>query len=301
MHARKSEYAFTLVEMLVSIAVLAILVLLVARLVSSAATITTLGNKSMDTGSQARQLLDRMGVDFDQMVKRSDVSYYVKTGNGAQFGQPGNDQIAFFSAIPGYYPQTGYKSDIALTAYRVNAISTSPSYNRMERMGKGLHLNGGYANATPLLFLDSANSTTIFSIWPTATNATSTDPDYEVIGPQVFRFEYYYLLTPTGPSGLSGLSIGPWLNASLPVIKDVAAIVVDVAAIDPKSKVLLTDAQMTTLITRLPDYNAATMGLPGQLLAAWQDRLNTDPQITAMPRPAIQGVRLYERYFYLNQ
>ena len=298
MHARKSLHAFTLVEMLVSIAVLAILVLLVARLVSSAATITTLGNKRMDTDAQARQLLDRVAVDFDQMLKRSDISYYVKTGNGAQ---PGNDQIAFFSSIPGYYPQTGYKSDIALTAYRVNAVVTSPPYNRMERMGKGLHLNAGYANATPLLFLDSANSTTIFNIWPTATNATSIDLDYEVIGPQVFRFEYYYLLTPTGPSGLSGLSPGPWANASLPVIKDVAAIVVDIAAIDPKSKVLLTDAQITTLVTRLPDFNAGIMPGPGQLLATWQDRLNTDPQITAMPRPAIQGVRLYERYFYLNQ
>ena len=53
----------------------------------------------MDADSQARQLLDRMAIDFDQMLKRSDISYYVKTGST----QPGNDQIAFFSAVPGYY------------------------------------------------------------------------------------------------------------------------------------------------------------------------------------------------------
>jgi prepilin-type N-terminal cleavage/methylation domain-containing protein len=291
---RGRSRGFTLVEMLVSIAVLAVLVFLVTRLMNSATTITTLGNKRMDTDSQARQLLDRMAVDFDQMVKRSDVSYWVKTGANTE---PGNDQLAFFSAIPGYLDpnQQAYPSNIAVTAYRVNAVSTSTSYNRVERMGKGLNLNGAYAGSiTPLLFLDSASSpsTTILNIWPTATNASATDSDYEVIGPQVFRFEYYYLLT-TG-----ALSAGPWANPSVPAIKDVAAIVVDIAAIDPKSKVLLTDAQtqITTLITRLPDY-AETMG-PGQLLAAWQTVLDG---IADMPRPAIQGVRLYERYFYLNQ
>jgi hypothetical protein len=34
-------------------------------------------------------------------------------------------------------------------------------------------------------------------------------------------------------------------------------------------------------------------------LAQWQDKLDTDLQITAMPRPAISGIRFYERYFYL--
>ena len=67
----------------------------------------TLGNKRMDADSQARQLLDRMAIDFDQMLKRTDVSYYVKTlGNT----QAGNDQIAFFSAVPGYYATSGAQS-----------------------------------------------------------------------------------------------------------------------------------------------------------------------------------------------
>jgi type II secretory pathway pseudopilin PulG len=304
MSMRKSEYAFTLVEMVVSIAVLVFLVLLITRLVNSATTITTVGHKRMDTDAQARQLLDRMALDFDKMVKRSDVSYWVKcSGDTMSGGTSGvNDRIAFFSAIPGYLASTqqGYPSNIAVVAYRVNAdpSPSNSSYNRVERMGKGLNLNGAYTGLTPLLFLDStsAPTTTIDAIWPSATkpypDPSYTDPDYEVIGPQVFRFEYYYLLT-TGV-----LSAGPWTNASVPTIRDVAAIVVDIAAIDPKSKVLLTDAptQITTLIGRLPDY-APTM-VPGQLLAAWQTALDG---VTDMPRPAIQGIRLYERYFYLNQ
>ena len=107
---------------------------------NGAGTTMTLGNKRMDADSQARQLLDRMANDFDQMLKRSDISYYVKTGSA----QPGNDQIAFFSAVPGYYGQAGYNSNASLVAYRVNADSTSASYNKLERMGKGLALNGAY-------------------------------------------------------------------------------------------------------------------------------------------------------------
>ena len=55
---------------------LVVLVLLFTQLLNSTASITTLGHKQMDADSQARQLLDRMAIDFAQMVKRSDVDYY---------------------------------------------------------------------------------------------------------------------------------------------------------------------------------------------------------------------------------
>src|SRR6058998_1944312 len=71
--------AFTLAELMVTVGVLVLLVLLFTQLLNSAASITTLGHKQMDADSQARQLLDRMAIDFAQMVRRSDVDYYVKS------------------------------------------------------------------------------------------------------------------------------------------------------------------------------------------------------------------------------
>jgi len=71
--------------------------------------------------------------------------------------------------------------------------------------------------------------------------------------------------------------------------------VADIAVIDPKSKVLLTDAQITTIAAGLSDYAAGMV--PGQLRANWQTYLDG---ITSLPRPAISGIRLYERYFYLS-
>src|SRR6266480_281067 len=70
---------FTLAELLVSVGVLVLLVVLATQLLNSAATITVLGHKQMDADSQARQILDRMAIDFAQMVKRSDVDYFLKS------------------------------------------------------------------------------------------------------------------------------------------------------------------------------------------------------------------------------
>jgi prepilin-type N-terminal cleavage/methylation domain-containing protein len=110
---RKSDRAFTLTEMLVAVTVLTLLIVLFAQLFNSASTITTLGTKRIDADTSARPLLDRMGVDFSQMVKRSDVSYFVKTQANPQVG---NDQVAFYSAVTGYYPLPSKQSPVSLVA-----------------------------------------------------------------------------------------------------------------------------------------------------------------------------------------
>jgi len=295
-HRTLREGAFTLAELVVSIGVLVLLVLLFTQLLNSAATTTTLGNKRVDADSQARQLLDRMAIDFDQILKRSDVSYYVKTGST----QAGNDQIAFFSAVPGYYPSNSNQSPLSLVAYRVNSNPTFASYNKLERLGKGLIWNGVSATPTPAPMV--FKPLRIIDMWQYATNQDS-DPDYEVVSPDVFRFEYYYLLsTALSADALSHggvanqLSGGPWTSADTFSVKDVAAIVVAIAVIEPKSKVLLSNDQIATLAGTLPDFT--TGSAPGVLITQWQTALNGN---TTLPRPAISSVRLYERYFYLNQ
>src|SRR6266576_739969 len=282
---------FTLVELLVSLGVLALLVFFVTSLVNSAATITTLGHKQMDADSQARQFLDRMAIDFAKMVKRNDLDFFAKgttAPNSVGGTMTGNDRIAFFSQLPGYYPTgstTTSQSPVSLIAYRVNSDSTNGSlYNKLERMGKGLVWNAATAD-TPIVFW-----ATITSNWPAAVSSSTSDTAYEVIGPQVFRFEYCYLRTN------GSLVITPPLDSNLCAdLSQIAAIVADMAVIDSKSKVLLTNPQITTLAAGLSDYTASMT--PGQLRSNWQTYLDG---ITSLPRPAISGIRLYERYFYLS-
>ena len=271
---------FTLVELLVSLGVLALLVFFVTSLVISAATITTLGHKQMDADSQARQFLDRMAVDFAKMVKRNDLDFFAKgttAPNSVGGAMAGNDRIAFFSQLPGYYPTgstTTTQSPVSLIAYRVNSDSTNNSlYNKLERMGKGLVWNAATAD-TPVVFW-----ATISTTWSAATSTTTTDAAYDVVGPKVFRFEYCYLRTN------GSLVITPPLDSNgCADLSQIAAIVADMAVIDSKSKVLLTNAQITTLAAGLSDYTAGMT--PGQLRSNWQTYLDG---ITSLPRPAISG------------
>jgi prepilin-type N-terminal cleavage/methylation domain-containing protein len=300
----ETRRGFTLVELLVSISVLVLMVLLISRLLFTATSTVNVGQRHIETDGQVRPLFDRIASDFAQMVKRADVDFYGKgtstggTMTGASMGTI-NDRIAFYSGVPGDYPTTGSQSPFSMIAYKVNsstAVANKEIYTRLQRMARGLLMNGESSDVKdgPLIF----GPTSLSTIWTSVTSNATTDSKYEVACAQVFRFEYYYLLTN------GAFSITPWdasaghTNAS--GLRDVTAIVVAVAAIDQASRVLLAsdNSQIATIATKLPDY-AVTMG-PGQLLAQWQTKLSTDVAIKAMPRPAINGIRLYERAFYLN-
>lgn len=277
--------------MLVAISVLALLVLLVTQLINSAGAVTTLGNKRNDADSQARPLFERMALDFAQLVRRRDVSYYVKN---AGTPMPGNDLLGFYSAVQGYHSTT--PGPISIVAYRVNSDSSNlVAHNCLERMGKGLDWNGASTTSVPVVFLPL----TIHETWPSVASTFAyddTDPSkrtYEVIGPQVFRFEYYHLEKTTG-----ALVSYPtaWTSLSAVEIKNTSAIVVAIAVIDPKSKLLLSNSQIATLGESLPDY--ASGWRPGQLLARWQSALDS---ATNLPRSAISSVRLYERCFPISE
>ena len=280
---RRACRAFTLVEMLISIAVLTLIILIVTQLATYSAAVSRSGSKHIDTDTQGRVVLDRMAIDFAQMLKRSDVDCYLKGptnynghGNGhaygkkVQTGQQGSDQIAFFGQAPGYNQATGTPSPISLVAYRVNqSTSANPSYLMLERLGKGLPWNGS-TNASnnnfayPIVFLDSASppTMTIANIWPYAvkndSSNNSKDSAYETVGPGVLRFEYYYLLK----NGT--LTDVPWDKNARPAqttltnpvrigLIDVQAIVVTFAAIDPASRALINAAGATSLFDLASD------------------------------------------------
>src|SRR6266511_710959 len=148
--------AFTLAELAVTVGVLVLLILVATQLLNSAATITTLGHKQMDADSQARQLLDRMAIDFAQMVKRSDVDFFAKgttAPNSVGGTMTGNDRIAFYSGVPGYYPSTVLQSPVSLVAYRVNSLNGTAAFNKLERLGNGLVWNGASPTDTPVVFM----------------------------------------------------------------------------------------------------------------------------------------------------
>lgn len=261
------------------------LIVLVSQLITHAASIITMGNKHIDADRQSRTVLDRMAIDFSRIVKSSNVDCYLK--EGSSLIQEGNDQIAFYSEVPGYYPSTTFHSPVSLVAYRI----VSAPY-RLERMGKGLLWNGASTDQTPMLY----KPYTIASTWPTATNA-ATDDDYEDIGPQVFRFEYYYILNGIAASGTTAAvsattSITPWNGNHTEVngLRDVGAIVVTIAVIDETSRKLVSEAQLQSLIDTMDNFPTTKAE---NLVTQWQNAIGS----SSLPKAAISGVRIYTRTF----
>jgi hypothetical protein len=305
---------FTLAELLVTVGVLVVLMLLFTQLLNSALNITSLGHKRMDADSQARELFDRMAIDVMKMVKRSDVYYHLKASSSASDcpaaecrTQPGNDEIAFYSNVPGYYASDSvgsHRSPVSLVGYRINSSATTLG-NKMERLGAGLIWNGASVTNlpnTPMLFW------TALDAWNTAKFATISTLD--IVGPHAFRFEYYYLLKGQVVNGTTYnpvFSGTPWDtripgHTSVSGMGDVAAIVADLAVLDPKGRALLDNSaqvpppndNITVLAGTLSDYTGQA---PGVLLSTWRNTIDAN---TSLPRRALSGVQLYERYLYLS-
>jgi len=331
--------AFTLVELIVSMGVLVLMMILITQLFNSATAITTMGNNHMDADSQARAVFDRMSVDFSQIVKRTDVDYFLKDINNQETisstNATGNDQLAFYSQVPGYYltgstaPSSGITAPASLVGYRVN---TSGGYCRLERYGCGLFWNGMASGSTaaelmPLVFSGSSTSSganTIAAWWPASTG-TASDPNYEPIGPEIFRMEYFYMLKGQALSSgtyNSQLSDVPWDqriagHTSVNGLQDVAAIGVVIAVINPKSRVLVSGSSLAALAGQLGDFPhintdgatfaspTATVGgvsydmtKPGGLESEWDAVIASGT--TGIPRVAASSIRVYKRYFYLS-
>lgn len=319
--------AFTLLEVLICVVIMVTLVFMLGQMLTSTTAITRTSNKHIDTETQARMVIDRMALDIAQMLKRTDIDYYVKAPKGyknpnshgkgqkLQPGQQGNDQIAFFVQAPGYYPQTTNQGSISLVAYRVNNNSSSPSYLMLERMGKGLVWNPGSNQNSPMVFLPL----TIDATWPAATNndssAKSQDSAYDTIGPQVFRLEYYYLLkagTITDVPAESWVSTQT-LDANLNAFSDVEAIGVAIAVIDPASRSMISQQQLFNLMSDLPDFETAHgngYGNPNKTISSlegvWESVVESTVTTgatsdgSAFPPAAAAAVRIYNRYFDLK-
>src|SRR5438477_7284564 len=342
--AQRTCRAFTLLELLVSLAVLEFIILLVAQMLGPASAITGTGNKHIDTDTQARVTLDRIAVDFAQMLRRTDIDYYLKAPTGYKNpnahgknikltggAQKGNDQIAFFSQTPGYNDtSSSWQSPVSLVAYRVNGNPNLPSsYLMLERMGKGLLWNGVNNNVSgsnaiyPIVFLPgqiaagnppwNQGSPQWYAAVNNDTSGKSSDPDYQTIGPGVFRLEYYYLRKDGSIKDIPALT---WdgtqtVSANLNAFSDVEAIVVAIAVIDPATRSMISPATLVNMLSDMADFkNANGNGIGAQKIGDLENNWNLAVQSAAstgttsdgspFPPAAASAIRIYNRYFDLR-
>lgn len=295
LHPYNHKAAFSLLEMIVAMAVLVVVIVFVAQLMSSAMVIANTGTKKPDADKQARAIFDRMAADFGGMIRRQDVDYIFAKQNG-------NDTMYFYSQASAYFDSSisdAAKSPVSLVGYRVNA-----NY-QLERLSQGLTWDGAFASATvpgSIVFLTPAGSSTPRSGSTIAGNWASvvgTGPSYSngaaatyhVYGDQVYRLEFCFLTSTTGTLTNTVTSYNG--------LQGIAGIVVALGMLDTTSRVLVQqNAQIPSpvgiqMVAALPDAVDGT-----SILQTWKasNYLTT----SGLPPPAAAQLRIYERTFYLS-
>jgi len=304
--------AFTIVEMLVAFVVLFIVVVLVAQLMDASTTTIRASTKHTETDSEARLLFDRMGVDFAKLLTRSDVDlsgfkqplYHLPVAYGSTVFpenlQTGNDRFAFYSETTGYCPallKGSNKAPITLVAYMVD---TDP-YTQipvLRRMSKGLGWDPDPGGAWKSF---NCLPVTLAQQWGDLFGA-NYQTDFQTVGRLVFRIETTYLLKGNTAHSAS-LSITPWDTTTTPPhdwnngFKDVAAIVVTIAVLDSKARTIVKNFSTLTSASLFPDAVDNS-----DIAEAWTAIINA-PDFASkanIPLLAASGVRVYQRYFYLD-
>jgi len=278
---------------MVSITVLLLALSCITQLFNSAVIATGGGYKRMEADTQARMVLDRIAYDVSRMVKRSDVDYYFQK-NLNSGTTPGNDQMAFYSESSGYYPSgvtsSSSVSNQSLVGYRIN------SNNQLERLSKALVWNGVTASDSPMVFLPQ----TLLGTWPgiAPTGSTSSDSSYQVIGDQIFRLEFCYLVQ--NSSNNAQFSDKPYLSPDTGVkgMQDVVALVVDIAVLDSKSRASLSSTALQTAAANLPDVSGTSIANSALPATTWKTQILSNS--LGLPAVAASRVRVYQRYCYLT-
>jgi hypothetical protein len=324
----RSCQSFTLVEMLTAIAVLALLLTLLFGMLDSASQLVDSAEKGGDSAIQAKQVLDRIGLDIAGIVNRSDVDqFYYQPGIAT-----GNDKMFFYSEALGYSPTAATSTNsVSLIGYRVeNNANLTPPQPVLQRLALGLPLAGpvgtvmqflifpASTQAIPITYARADPSSTLSgatSPWSSIVGSTGdadnglTPTYYDEISSQVLRMEICF----QDQSGK--FSTGPPLVNKNPTATTIAnpasAIIVAIAVLDSKSRQLVsTQAAWTALQQALPDLPSAiavsgTSGQPILMDSLWNAALMNSATIQSLksqgvPASVTARVRVYQRYYPLH-
>lgn len=299
MNARSgSAKAFTILELLVAVAILAILVILIAQLVQSGSSVIARSRGHLSADSQAREVFSRIGRDLAGMPVSIDHAPVVSAKN---------DKMFFYSESPGFTTlATDQASTLSLVGYRVNTNA------QMERLGSGL----GWTSASAPVFLSYATNTlatnsapigasTLEGAWGSVLGSGSsyegTSSDYHLIADGIFRVAFTFRKS-------DGSYVLPYVllnssssDASKGVLSGVTSVIVTLAVLDADSRKIASD--VAGLAGALPDPTQANLDA-GELPAeVWEKVVRNSASFAnaaGIPLAAASKVKIYQRSFPLK-
>jgi prepilin-type N-terminal cleavage/methylation domain-containing protein len=297
--------AFTLIELMVSIAVLGLLGGMVMQLLGSASRLTSNSRKTGDCDTEARFVLDQISADFSRRVRRPDVDAFVAKLKG-------DDRLYFFSETPGYSPKLAAqdRSTVSLVGYRLQAPTTIGGRYILQRYARSLPwvntptdaalpfvvLTGNPPKPLPATTLAGPNSTGSGGSFPAVLGQnTAEDIYYQTIGENIVRFEVSLLRKPNPSNPTRPVAARILSDAEIPAelsqfgFSNISAVVVTIAVADSDSKNQITPSLIDSLA--LQDTN------PTDFPMYPLDRWNTSfvSKAASLPKTVAGGLRFYQR------
>jgi hypothetical protein len=267
-HRTPADGAFTILEMLVAMAVFLLMALMVVGLIDGTMRITSQSQRRISADAGTRQALDRMTADFSHAIVRADLPFRIEKNDG-------NDSITFFAQAEGYTPGRG----ISMIGYRVMSNS----------LQRGVEATGWTSNAIGFTTLSIARTNTDY--------LKIDESNYETVAPDVFRLEFAFLMGNGVISNAVGTNSAYSANtyvasmASSPresTTNTVRGVFVGVAALDARARNTLPIGPV------LPDRFKDSSN--NDILTGW-DAPITD---TTLPQPVRESLRIYQRTLLLN-
>ncbi len=213
---RGASRGFTMIELLVSCAVLALMVTVLASTFSHFVGLTSNSGRRLESNNQMRSVFDRMSFDLASCIRNGGVVMEFKKNEQAANGEDTqNDAMIFLTDA-----RTSSESRFARVAYEVFGDENGATARKFFSLYRGVN---------PFLWTDDARDMKI------------AGAEWQPLGRGVFRME------------LSFLKTDGTLVANPPAQDEIAAVICSTASLDESSLGKLSGDQIKDLITSLPD------------------------------------------------
>lgn len=176
--SRRDEAGFTLVELLVSIAILSIILLGMAAAISFVSKAWLSGSNAVDNFTKARSTLNNLDRDIQMMVMRRNVAAFVDSA--------ANPACAFYTNVEGF-PGTDTRA-ISLVQYVLNTTTGSasnPPYT-LDRNEFGMNFVPSAGTGIPIAVVASGAT-------PELTQLTPTNLQTEALSSGVIAFAWQFI------------------------------------------------------------------------------------------------------------
>lgn len=297
MKARPHPAAFTLLEVLVAVAVTALLGVLIVQLITATTSATLQSNRGIDAAAQARLAFDRIGMDLAARLRREDVDFVAASSLAASTNTP----LLFYAEVTSAGLASTNNRGLSLVGYRISTNAEMPR-RCLLRAGRPV----AWSDAG---FLGS-NTNGLPVPLPAAPGGPAAS-DFDVLASAVIHAAVGFQLYPDGQparlaNGDSIAKAGGQVVYSAPVrsnpdgtpsslidVARISALIVGIVAMDPRAMELLDDSQVGAIAAAFPAPE--TGRLPLALWASIADNPNSFP--ASIPLPARQAPRVFQRAF----